>query len=116
MDIWIKDLSDRSQYTRFGKIIPKKETKVDMIEYFGRDVLSQLKSDKNNMSVIVHNSKDLDQEKKEAKQKEDNADKNKKINITNLSNEDLKKLAKEKNLRFEDDIKRQDLIKLVRDN
>jgi hypothetical protein len=115
MEIWIKDLTNRSCYTRFGKTIPKSETKIDMIKYFGRDVLSELKSDKN-IKCIMHNAPNLEAEKKEAAKKEDVATKEKKINISQQSNETLKKMAKEKGLKLKDNISRKDLIKLVRDN
>jgi hypothetical protein len=72
MEVWIKDLSDRSCYTRFGKEIPKKETKIDVIKYFGRDVVNELKNDKL-IKVIVHNAKNLGAEKKEAEIKEEKA-------------------------------------------
>jgi len=65
MEIWLQDLSDRANYTRFGKVIPKKETKVDMIKYFGRDVLKELKADRL-IKVIVHNASNLAEEKKQA--------------------------------------------------
>jgi hypothetical protein len=65
MEAWIKDLSSKNCYTRFGKVIPKKEIKVDIIKYFGRDVLKELKNDPL-IKVIVHNAQDKQTEKKEA--------------------------------------------------
>lgn len=69
MEIWIKDISTRNCYTRFGKVIPKKETKVDVEKFFGRDVLSAIKSDPL-IKCIVHNAKDLETEKKAASKRE----------------------------------------------
>lgn len=73
MEIWIQDLSLANCYTRFGKVIPKKETKIDMIKYFGKDVLNELKADPR-IKVVVHNSVNLEAEKKEATQKESEVD------------------------------------------
>lgn len=72
MEIWIKDLSSKVTKTRFGKVIPKNETKVDMIKYFGRDVLKDLKSDPE-VKVIVHNASNLKEEKKQAEIKVEQA-------------------------------------------
>jgi len=69
MEAWIKDISNKNCYTRFGKIIPKKETKIDIEKYFGKDVLKQLQSDLL-IKVIVHNATDKEEQKKEAVKKE----------------------------------------------
>jgi len=70
MELWIQDISTKECHQRFGKNIPKKETKIDMIKFFGRDVLAELKSDPL-IKIIVHNAKDLIVEKKEAAVKEE---------------------------------------------
>lgn len=70
MEAWITDISNRSCKTRFGKVIPKRETKIDVEKYFGRDVLKDLKNDPE-IKVVVHNAKDLETEKKEAIKKEE---------------------------------------------
>jgi hypothetical protein len=45
MEAWIQDISTKQCYTRYGKVIPKRETKIDIEKYFGRDVLTELKND-----------------------------------------------------------------------
>jgi hypothetical protein len=71
MEIWIQDISNKECHQRFGKNIPKKETKIDMIKFFGRDVLNELKRDPF-IKIIVHNAQDLQKEKLEATKKEEN--------------------------------------------
>ena len=76
MEAWIQDISTKQCYTRYGKVIPKRETKIDIEKYFGRDVLTELKND-SLIKVIVHNAEDLQAEKKAAaKKRQDNAMKN----------------------------------------
>lgn len=103
MEAWIKDIGESQCYTRFGKVIPKKETKVDVEKYFGRDVLEQLKSDKR-IKVIVHNASNLQAEKKEAVKKEEVvkekiAEEKKEVEkevVTNLKKEPVKRVVRKR--------------------
>lgn len=59
MEIWIKYNGEHENYTRFGKKIPKNETKIDMAKFFGiseekcNTRIKDLCSDKN-IKIIKH--------------------------------------------------------------
>lgn len=81
MEAYIRNKSDKNK-SRYGKVIPKYETKIDIKSYFGRDddtFIKQLMNDsdlevnlvKSAGTEIRQKAIDLENEKKEELRKED---------------------------------------------